>query len=274
MAKKKKHQGPSGAASGGGMAAAVHDARGETSDWGTKVERPWEPPAAPAPEAEHDKAERKKKASAPSVMGFLQRVGGAAGTGRTPARGLLGKITAEDLKSVGRAPEQPPPAAAPAAEEKPVAQVDVALDPQPVTPPDPLPSVEERLRKVGDMGRRSAVSSGDRANRKDDRYPFSVRVEYSTVGRSAAEMAENLSATGIFIHTSTPLEIGDPVMVNFQVADSAFPLTLPARVKWVSAYGGIDRPSSGMGLEFTALDDKKRRTLAGIIARLRGGRRP
>jgi uncharacterized protein (TIGR02266 family) len=189
-------------------------------------------------------------------MVFLSRVAGASpAQGKTPARGLLGKITAQDLKDAGRVPDDGPVAAPP--------------PPPPVepAPAQPVLTPEERLARLRQMD----TQEGSRDKRMSDRFPFAVMVEYSTVGRTCTELADNLSATGMFIHTSTPLEIGDPVMVNFTVPDTNFPLTFPARVKWVSAFGGLDRPTAGMGLEFTALDDKRRRALASIMARLRGG---
>ncbi len=288
MSKKKKNQ-KGAPATPAAAPQNPHSTTGEQSDWGAKMEAPWmapkkdpPPPAASeddlpvASAAEPAKRARGSKGSAsagqgtptPSVMGFLAKVGTPQG-GQSPARGLLGKVTAEDLKAVGRLPADAAEhaeggAAGGTSVAQPAAKVPVQLAPPPPDPSTP----EDRLARLRALNR----EENGRDKRRNDRLPFSVRVEYSTVGRTRSEMAENLSATGMFIHTSQPLEVGDPVMVHFSVPDSNMPLSLPARVKWVSAFGELDRPSGGMGLEFTALDDRARRNLATVMARLKGGR--
>ncbi|MEW5849670.1 MAG: PilZ domain-containing protein [Myxococcota bacterium] len=264
---------------------ATHATAGEVSDWGAKLDAPPPPPLSSSEEAEP--ASKKKKATAPSVMGFLSRVGGAPTLGKTPARGLLGKISADDLRAVGRLPNDgadgegdhlPPPPAPPAEvmaapevvpvatePETPVARVDVKVVEETPAAPLTTESASERLRAL----RHLTPPRGTIENRKSDRYPFRVTVEYTAVGRSSSELADNLSEKGLFIHTANPLEVGDPVMINFAVPDATFPLTFPARVKWVTAFGSLNNATPGMGLEFTALDDKKRRALESIISRLR-----
>jgi|GEM_PF-1131686 uncharacterized protein (TIGR02266 family) len=287
MSKKKKNK-KGAPATPAAAPQNPHSTTGEQSDWGAKMDAPWMAPKKdpPPPEASQDvvavasepakRARSAKGANAagqgtptPSVMGFLAKVGTPQG-GQSPARGLLGKVTAEDLKAVGRLPADAVEhaeggGAAVTLVADPVAKAPVHLAPPP--PPDPS-TPEDRLARLRALNR----EENGRDKRRNDRLPFSVRVEYSTVGRTRSEMAENLSATGMFIHTSQPLEVGDPVMVHFSVPDSNMPLSLPARVKWVSAFGELDRPSGGMGLEFTALDERARRNLATVMARLKGGR--
>jgi uncharacterized protein (TIGR02266 family) len=141
------------------------------------------------------------------------------------------------------------------------------LDLPSLPPPPPAPTLppNERLKSLG--GSRGEDPS-EKAGR-DQRVPFPVRVQYSAMGQTGSDLAENISARGMFIRTDAPLEVGDTVVINFQVRESAFAMTFPARVKWVTAYGSRDAPVPGMGVEFMGLDDKKRRTLAQIIARLR-----
>jgi len=105
-------------------------------------------------------------------------------------------------------------------------------------------------------------------NRVTDRISFKVQVDYSAVGGTSTEPAENLSTTGMFIHTVSPLEVGDAVTVSFLMPGTSMGLILPARVKWVNAFDRGGR-KSGMGLEFTAMDEKKKRALATVIARIR-----
>lgn len=228
----------------------------------------------------------KKKSSTPSVMGFLSKVGGAPRQGSTPAKGLLGKISKEDLQRVGRLEGGPdmseedllPPPVKDSAEEAPEsvrAEVAPIPDREPVVAnvTVPVPSIpgdtRTTLKPYGGTEVNAQQASGGANRRAEERFPFTVQVEYTAVGTTASERAENLSMHGMFILTANPLEVGDAVMVSFAVPQGNLILTIPARVKWVSAFGSLEAPTPGMGVEFTALDDKRRRLLETITQRLR-----
>jgi uncharacterized protein (TIGR02266 family) len=265
MAKKRKSE--RGLQSGAEVAA-------DAGDWPLPVDAP----VTEAGSGEGDEAAKRRRPSAPSVMGFLSRVGGAPTLGKTPARGLLGRITQDDLRAVGRladgqadgqAEALAPPATGLAPEEtpSPAATVEVQVP----EADGAQPKAQGPTAEGPDALPPGRADSRRGQQRRSDRFPFPVSVEYRAAGQPARHTADNLSATGMFIHTATPLEVGDAVIVNFSVPEAALPLTLGARIKWVTAAGTLDAPLSGMGLEFSALDDKKRRALALVVARLRVG---
>jgi uncharacterized protein (TIGR02266 family) len=121
---------------------------------------------------------------------------------------------------------------------------------------DPL----ERLRAL------ASTPEEDHQNRRNtDRVPFKIKVEYVSGGTTVTEEAQDVSLKGMFIRTDTPLSVGDPLVVSLSLPESTATLTLPTRVKWVSAFGSLEHPRPGMGVEFTGLDDRRRRALETLL---------
>ena len=212
---------------------------GESSDWGRKLAQPWSPPPAP------DEPAPLPPPADPDPMP-------AAIAAQPPTTGAAVVAAAE-------AAAAQPPAEPPVSSSVPPPRLPLP----PRTPPTGSPL--ERLARLG-----APVARQDPHDRRHSRVPFRVRVEYSTVGVSADAEAENLSVSGMFIKTTAPLEVGDAVMVHFPGPSRGGAVSVAARVKWAQAIGGVHHPESGMGLEFTGLDDRKKRALSGIVALLEG----
>jgi len=208
-----------------------------------------------------------RKGAAPSVMGFLRRVGGMPQVGDTPAKGLLGDISEEDLREAGRLSSD-----VDATSE--AAPSIVTIEAQLGEPPgrydhlaDMADEGEEaaarlnRARSVGVVAERASAETG----RRYDRHPVELRVEYRNAGRVDVEITADISARGAFVATPTPLDVGDPLMLTFELPGERFPVQLAARVKWVTPFGTLEHARAGMGVEFVALDDRKRQALLRLV---------
>lgn len=260
---------------------------------------------------------RKKKAGAPSVMGFLSRVGGSPQVGNTPTKGLLGEISREDLKLAGRlvqddgidaddieisTPGQPvrgaddaptlvEQQAGPSAPNNDVKAVEswlgdgsTVIESQQKKPPGAtveaqLSEPQERWGELEDLMVEDAKGvsrlklarqigrgrRGDRDDRGAERIPASLRVEYRNAGRVEVELAADISQGGAFVRTAAPLDVGDPILLTFDLPEQRFPLQLAARVKWVSPFGDARSAKPGMGVQFTAISERKRAQLESLI---------
>jgi len=91
-------------------------------------------------------------------------------------------------------------------------------------------------------------------DRRQPRLPISLKVEYRTAGAFLVAYSINLSKGGIFLETSTPLEIGARVSLEFDVPGSG-PLIVEGVVAWVRLAHPDNLPD-GMGVQFERLDEK------------------
>lgn len=114
-------------------------------------------------------------------------------------------------------------------------------------------------RRVGNPRR------GDRDDRDAQRIPASLRVEYRNAGRVEVELAADISVSGAFVRTSSPLDVGDPILLTFDLPDQRFPLQIAARVKWVTPFGDARSARPGMGVQFSAISERKRSQLESLI---------
>ncbi|MFH1809839.1 MAG: TIGR02266 family protein [Pseudomonadota bacterium] len=211
-------------------------------------------------------SEGERRSSAPSVMGFLKRVGGMPRVGHTPAKGMLGEISKEDLIEAGRlgaGPLEPRP------ELESAATVEAELS-EPAGRWEHLEDVVledtaavSRLRLARQVGARA--NRGDPNARREERIPARLRVEYRRAGKVEVDLAGNISTGGAFVRTANPLQVGDPLLLSFDVPDRRLPLQVAARVKWVTPFGDINNALAGMGVEFVALDDDKRQALQSLV---------
>jgi uncharacterized protein (TIGR02266 family) len=163
----------------------------------------------------------------PSLQAFLDRTQpvGPGAQQRARARALLGPVTPEDLADAGLRPEG------------------VAAE--------PAVAVE--------------VESDDSA-RRAGRRPFTARVRVSAAiaGLRADARTTNVSEGGVFIETTELLEVGDRIVLTFPNPDGGSVL-VGGQVRWVTPFGTLQDPRPGMGVEFTGMDDAKRRRLAGVL---------
>ena len=80
----------------------------------------------------------------------------------------------------------------------------------------------------------------------------------------------DISATGIFIRTTTPEEPGTSLNLRLAADDGEPPLELEGEVIWVNPFrpGEADNLHPGMGVRFRALDDETLARLLGLIRRI------
>lgn len=201
--------------------------------------------AASAPAADKDGPK-----TGPSVMQFLEKLGGAPAAPRraTPAKGLLGDIKRQDLVDAGRidadSPEGPP------------------ADPHPTGPV----AVAEAEDGGPPLQVEVSTPEGQAVGRREPRKAWRevVRVASVLAGQHRAGRAGNLSTSGIFIETTHLLDIGDPLVLAFPTEGGA-PLNVSGRVRWVTPFGGANDAQPGMGIEFVGLDPSKRSRLGAML---------
>ncbi len=107
--------------------------------------------------------------------------------------------------------------------------------------------------------------------RRATRLHHEIPVAYKTVGSFLTDWATNISQGGLFINTRKPLAVGTPVTVLLQLPGASFPFQLEGRVTRVTQFDNQANMVPGMGVEFTAVDEPKRRELETFVERLRKG---
>lgn len=80
----------------------------------------------------------------------------------------------------------------------------------------------------------------------------------------------DISATGIFIRTTTPEPPGTHLNLRLAAEDGDPPLELEGEVIWINPFrpGEADNLHPGMGVRFHALDDETEARLLGLIRRI------
>ena len=193
------------------------------------------------------KASKSPSKKAPSVASFLSKISTPKGQGgaMSPAKGLLGDISKDDLKAVGRLEHH-----------------DDDLKDAPRTPDAGGVSVELTSREGEPVG-----PSG----RSRDRTPFRHLVDVRGVftgeveGADGAPRTKDLSHGGVFVETAHLLEVGDPVVLSFPLRDGKR-VVVNGRVRWVTPFGRMEDPTPGMGIEFVGLDAEKQAKLQRVLA--------
>ena len=75
----------------------------------------------------------------------------------------------------------------------------------------------------------------------------------------------NISAMGIFIRTTEPLDVGTPVDLSF-APPGYEPFRLQGQVAWINRVrSNGDNPNPGMGVRFTELTTEARERLVDVI---------
>jgi hypothetical protein len=206
-----------------------------------------------AKDGEAKKAAGSKSKGSPTVASFLSKIStprGQAGAA-SPAKGLLGGVTREDLQKAGRlGPDG-------------VASADGdAIMPPPLTDPgDDGISISIEMTSGEGGGARKAA-------RVPTRHTVAVRGVFSgdVVADGGAPRTRDLSAGGVFVETADLLEVGDPVVLSFPHADGKH-LVVNGRVRWVTPFGTVSDPTPGMGIEFVGVDAQKRDRILAVLGR-------
>jgi uncharacterized protein (TIGR02266 family) len=112
------------------------------------------------------------------------------------------------------------------------------------------------------------MKAGDN-KRKATRLHHEIPVAYRSVGSFLTDWATNISQGGLFINTRKPLAVGTAVKIIIQLPGAAFPYEMAGRVTRVTQYDNHANMVPGMGIEFTDVDDAKRREIEAFVERLR-----
>lgn len=105
--------------------------------------------------------------------------------------------------------------------------------------------------------------------RRSTRLHHEIPVAYRSVGSFLTDWATNISQGGLFINTRKPLPVGTAVKILIQLPGASFPFQLAGRVARVTDFDNRANMVPGMGIEFTDVDDPKRREVESFVDRLR-----
>lgn len=105
--------------------------------------------------------------------------------------------------------------------------------------------------------------------RRAARLHHDIPVAYRSVGSFLSDWATNISQGGLFINTRKPLPVGTAVKILVQLPGASFPFQLGGRVTRVTQFDNKANMVPGMGVEFTEVDDAKRREIEAFVDRLR-----
>jgi uncharacterized protein (TIGR02266 family) len=101
------------------------------------------------------------------------------------------------------------------------------------------------------------------------RLHHEIPVAYRSVGSFLSDWATNISQGGLFINTRNPLPVGTAVKILVHLPGSSFPFELDGRVTRVTEFDNRANMVPGMGVQFTDIDDARRREIEEFVERLR-----
>jgi len=105
----------------------------------------------------------------------------------------------------------------------------------------------------------------DHDNRREyARVGLEVKVDLRSEDTFYTGFSENISEGGLFICTESPFEIGDTVELTLSLMGGS-PRAHKAVVRWIRPEGASGGLPAGIGVQFTDLDDGKRRELQSFV---------
>lgn len=114
-----------------------------------------------------------------------------------------------------------------------------------------------------------AIADADR--RRAPRVLVDLEVDYASEDNYLFAYIMDISATGIFVRTTTPEQPGTHLNLRFapEGRDADEKLEVEGEVIWVNPYrpGAPDNLHPGMGIRFVGLDDETRARLLELIRR-------
>ncbi len=115
----------------------------------------------------------------------------------------------------------------------------------------------------GDVIEPVPVALSDAERRTAPRVLLNLEVDYASEENYLFAYITDISATGIFVRTTTPEQPGTQLNLKFGT------LEVEGQVIWVNPYrpGAPDSLHPGMGIRFEALDDDVRDRLLDLIRR-------
>lgn len=105
------------------------------------------------------------------------------------------------------------------------------------------------------------MSSSDESSeqRKKERAPIELKVEYRRLNTFFADYTKNISRGGTFVATNRPLPVDTEFVFALGIPSLAEPLRLQGRVIWVTPeVEATPANPAGMGIEFQYKDDAER----------------
>src|SRR5215475_8394703 len=113
----------------------------------------------------------------------------------------------------------------------------------------------------------AVVPAVDNDRRAAPRVLVDLEVDYALEDNYLFAYITDISATGIFIRTTTPEAPGTPL--NLRFANGGEQLEVEGEVIWVNPYrpGAPDNLHPGMGIRFVGIDDDVRSELLELIRR-------
>lgn len=115
----------------------------------------------------------------------------------------------------------------------------------------------------GDVIEPVPVSISDAERRRAPRVLLNLEVDYASEDNFLFAYITDISATGIFVRTTSPEQPGTHLNLKFGA------LEVEGEVIWVNPYrpGAPDNLHPGMGIRFVGLDDEVRGELLELIRR-------
>jgi uncharacterized protein (TIGR02266 family) len=111
----------------------------------------------------------------------------------------------------------------------------------------------------------------DAERRRAPRVLINIEVDYALEDNYLFAYITDISATGIFVRTTTPEQPGTHLNLRFSPDDTdpSSQIDCEGEVIWVNPYrpGTPDNLHPGMGIRFVGIDDELRRQLLELIRR-------
>jgi uncharacterized protein (TIGR02266 family) len=121
----------------------------------------------------------------------------------------------------------------------------------------------------GDVVDPVRVSISDAERRRAPRVLVDLKVDYASEENYLFAYITDISATGIFVRTTSPEPPGTHLNLRFSPEGRDVELEVEGEVIWVNPYrpGAPDNLHPGMGIRFVGLDDDVRDRLLELIRR-------
>ncbi len=113
------------------------------------------------------------------------------------------------------------------------------------------------------------ASPSDSERRRAPRVLVDLEVDYASEENYLFAYITDISATGIFVRTTTPEIPGTHLNLRFAPASITDKIEVEGEVIWVNPYrpGTPDNLHPGMGIRFVGLDDDLRERLLELVRR-------
>jgi len=123
---------------------------------------------------------------------------------------------------------------------------------------------DDRVGLKAKGGVLESASISDAERRRAPRVLIDLKVDYASEENYLFAYITDISATGIFVRTTTPEQPGTHLNLRF-----AEKIEVEGQVIWINPYrpGAPDNLHPGMGIRFVGLDDEVRDQLLELIRR-------